>query len=111
MKHILGLGPQHISQTASHARTEIQAEWPKNDGHAAGHVLTAMLTDTFHHRERTAVSDGKTFAAPASDKELARRRAVEHGVSRKHGPAPGSSKPGGDSDGRSEERRGGEGGE
>src|SRR5712664_2694831 len=99
VKHILGFGAQHIGQPAGHARTEIEAERPENDGHAAGHVLASMLADPFHYGKRTAVSDCETLPAPAGNKELARRRAVEHGVAGKNVTAPGSSKPSGDGDG------------
>src|SRR5258708_35451942 len=51
MKHILGFGTQHISKPAGHAETEIKAEEPKNNDHAAGHVLASMLTDAIHHAE------------------------------------------------------------
>src|SRR5467141_339953 len=59
VKHILGFGTQHISQPAGHARTEIQAEGPEDDGHASGHVLTSMLADTFHYGKRAAVSEDR----------------------------------------------------
>src|SRR5712664_3481983 len=99
VKHILGFGTQHISEAAGHARTEIQAERPENDGHAAGHVLASVLADPFHYGKRTAISDSETLSAAAGNKELARRRAVQHGVAGKNVTAPGSSKPRGDGDG------------
>src|SRR5260370_26034986 len=99
VKHILGFGTQHISEAAGHARTEIQAERPENDGHAAGHVLASMLADPFHYGKRTAVADSETLPAAAGNKELAGRSAVEHGVAGKNVTAPGSSKPRGDADG------------
>ncbi len=88
VENILGFGTQDVSQPASHARTEIQAEGPEDDGHAAGHVFTTVLADTFHHGKRAAVSDRETFPAAAGNKELAGRRAIEHGVSGKNVAAP-----------------------
>src|ERR1700674_571944 len=98
LKHILGFGTQHISQPAGHARTKIQAERPEDDGHASGHVFAAVLADTFHYGERTAVSDSETFAASGGDKELAGRGTVEHGVAGKHVTAPRGGEPRGDGD-------------
>src|SRR6266852_6092998 len=88
VQDILSLGKQHVSQPAGHAGTEIQAERPEDDGHAAGHVFTTVLADTFHYGKRTAVSDRETFPAAAGNKELAGRRAIEHGVSGKNVAAP-----------------------
>src|SRR5258708_29772995 len=93
VKHILGFGTQHISEAAGHARTEIQAERPENDGHAAGHVLASMLADTFHHGKRTAVADSETLPAASGNKDVAGRRAVEHRGPSKNRTAPGSSSP------------------
>src|SRR5713101_7910236 len=99
VKHVLGFGTQHISEAARHARTEIQAERPENDGHATGHVLASMLADPFHYGKRTAVADSESLSAASGNKELAGRRTVEHGVAGKNVTAPGSSKPRGDGDG------------
>src|SRR5260370_460664 len=93
VKHILGFGTQHISEAAGHARTEIQAERPENDGHAAGHVLASVLADTFHYGKRATVADSETLPAAAGNKKLAGRRALQHGVAGKNVTAPGSSKP------------------
>src|SRR6267143_3129494 len=80
VEHILGFGAQHISQPAGHAGTEIQAEGPENEGHAAGHVLASMLADPFHYGKCAAVSDSETLSAASGNKELARCGTVEHGV-------------------------------
>jgi hypothetical protein len=47
-----------------------------------------MLANTFHYGKRTAVSDSETLPAPAGNKKLARRRAVQHGVAGKNVAAP-----------------------
>src|SRR5258708_21077225 len=88
VKHILGLGTQHISKPAGHARTEIQAEGSEDDGYAAGHVLTSMLANTFHYGKRTAVSDTQTLPPPAGNKKLARHPAGQHGLAGKNVAAP-----------------------
>src|SRR6266852_9199419 len=88
VENILGFGTQHISQPAGHARTEIQAERPQDDGHAAGHVFTTVLADTLHYSKRTTVSDSETLPTAAGNEELAGRRAIEHRVAGKHVAAP-----------------------
>src|SRR5260370_39014860 len=84
VKNILGFGTQHISQPARHARTEIQTERPKDNDHTAGHILAAVLANAFNYGERTAVPHGEAFPGPASDEELPRRGAAEHGVAGKN---------------------------
>src|SRR5207244_323294 len=99
VEHILGFGPQHISQPAGHTRTKIQTERPENDGHAARHVFTSVLADPFHDGKRAAVSDSETLSAPSCNKELARRGTVEHSVACKDVTTPCGSKSRSDGDG------------
>src|SRR5438309_1797994 len=96
VKHILGFGPRHISKAAGHAGTEIQAEWPENDGDAAGHILATVLADAFDYSKRAAVADREAFASAAGNEEVARSGAVENGVAGKNVPAPGSGEARGD---------------
>src|SRR5437660_12893070 len=81
VKHILGFGPRHISKAAGHAGTEIQAEWPENDGDAAGHILATVLADAFDYSKRADVADREAFARAAGNEELARSCSVQNGYS------------------------------
>src|SRR5260370_19710232 len=88
VEHVLGFRAQYISQSAGHPGTKIQAERPKDNGHAAGHLLASVLAHTFHDGESAAVANGKAFARPAGDEELAGRSAIEDRVAGKNVAAP-----------------------
>src|SRR5438034_1553139 len=65
VKHILGFGAQYVRESAGHAGAKIQAEWPEDDGDAAGHVFAAVLSDAFDDGKRAAVPDSKAFPGAA----------------------------------------------
>src|ERR1700751_3756997 len=74
----------HVRDTASHARPKIHSRRPKNDDHACGHVLTAMLADALDHRQSPAIPHCETFARPARNVQLARRRTIKYSVADQH---------------------------
>src|SRR5438309_10314316 len=98
VKHILGFGSRHIGEAAGHAGTEIQAEWPENDGDAAGHILATVLTDAFDDGKSAAVPDSEAFPRASGNEKLARGGTVEHSVASQNVPAPGSGEARGDRD-------------
>ena len=56
VNHIFGFGAQDVSQPAGHPGTEIEAERPEDYGDAAGHVLAAVLADTFDDSKSAAIA-------------------------------------------------------
>src|SRR5271154_588148 len=81
MENLVGLGTDDISETAGHARTEIEAQRTEDQYDASGHILAAMLANAFDDGESAAVAHGKAFAGAAGDIKLAGSRAVENGIS------------------------------
>src|SRR5215475_144871 len=68
VQHSLGFSPQNVRQAARHSGAKIQSDGPKNDGHAAGHILASVLANAFDDSQRAAVANGKTFPArPATN--------------------------------------------
>src|SRR5690606_38213368 len=53
---------EHIRAAAAHPGREVPARRTENDHASAGHVLTAMISDTLDHGSRPAISNGKTLA-------------------------------------------------
>ena len=66
---------------AGHAGSEVPTGRAQDHGSATGHVLAAMIADTFHHCHGTGVSDAEPLPDPPPDEGLARSRPVENYVS------------------------------
>uniref|UniRef100_A0A914Z101 Uncharacterized protein n=1 Tax=Panagrolaimus superbus TaxID=310955 RepID=A0A914Z101_9BILA len=71
---------QYVGQAAGEAGAEVQADLAQHQYHAIGHVLAAVVTGTFHHRQRAGVAHGETLTRAASGKQLATGGAVQAGV-------------------------------
>src|SRR5690606_16534891 len=70
-----------IRDAAAHPGREVPARRTENDHASAGHVLTAMISDTLDHGSRPAISNGKTLAGLTANIYLSARRPVERDVS------------------------------
>src|SRR5262249_29889760 len=84
VQHVLDFRTKDVSEATGHARAEIEAERAKDDGHAARHVLAAVLPDTFDNGQRSAIANSEAFPGASSDVKLAGSGAIENGVSDKH---------------------------
>ena len=76
----VAVGVEHIGDAAAHAGREVAPGPPEHDHPPAGHVLAAVIADTFDHDRRAAVADAETLAGHAADVALAAGRAVERDV-------------------------------
>ena len=63
--------------TTGHPSGEVAAGWPQDYHPAAGHVLAAVIADTFHHGICPAVAHAESFTGLSSDKNTAGSGAVK----------------------------------
>src|SRR5208282_5878893 len=80
---------QRINKATGHAGAKIVSRGSQNDHDAGGHILTTVLADALHHRQRAAIANGEPLARASGDVELAAGGAVEYGVPREHISSPG----------------------
>src|SRR5690606_33836304 len=62
------------------ARAEVLAGGSEDDHEATGHVLAAVIADTFDDRDRAGIAHAEAFARASSCEQVAAGGAVEHGV-------------------------------
>src|SRR5579883_2966714 len=84
VEQVAGFRAKEVGEASGHAGAEIQAERPKDQSNATGHVFAAMLANAFDDGESAAVANGETLTGAASDIELAGSGAIEHGVADKN---------------------------
>ena len=71
---------EHECNSAAHPRAEVSPDASEHDDGPTCHVLAAVIADSFHDRDRTAVTHGEALSSNSSEVRLPRRRAIEHGV-------------------------------
>src|SRR5438045_6022726 len=76
MQHIFRFGAENVRETASHARSKIEANWTQHQNDAARHVFAAVLANTFDDGESAAVANGKALTGAPRDKKLSRSCSV-----------------------------------
>ncbi len=72
----MGRGIEEVRDATGHPGGEVAANLAEYDDAAAGHVLAAVITDTFHDRSHPGVAHAESFADPPRRYTSPRRRAV-----------------------------------
>ncbi len=70
--------------TTTHTSREVTSGFTQHDYHTAGHVLAAVVTDTFHYGFYTRIADAEALAGHTTDVGIARSSAVESYVADDH---------------------------
>ena len=68
---------QYISDAARHSCGKIVAGSAKDNDSTAGHIFTAMLTDTFDNSHCAGIADTEAFSGDAVDKGSSAGGAVQ----------------------------------
>src|SRR5262245_18805668 len=76
---------EHICDTTAHAGGEVSPNSAKHDDDTAGHVLAAVVTDTFDDSNRAAVANRETFARRAGDERLTAHGTIQSRVANDDG--------------------------
>ena len=71
---------EDVGDAAAHAGGEVAAGAAEDHDGAAGHVLAAVVAQSFDDRHGAAVADGESLAGQAVDEDLAAGGAVEERV-------------------------------
>ena len=71
---------QNECNSTAHSSAEIAARAAEHDNGAAGHILAAVIADSFDHSDRAAVAHREALTRNAREKRLAGCRAIQHGV-------------------------------
>src|SRR5229473_4966011 len=71
---------EHVGDAAAHAGGEVSAGWTEHHHPPAGHVLAAVIADSLHDGNCTAVSDRESLSGAAAEEGAAAGRSVEDGV-------------------------------
>src|SRR2546423_2778323 len=76
---------EHERDPSAHPRPKIAPGAAEHDDGAPGHVLAAVVANSFDHCQRAAVADGEALACHTGEVRFPRGCAIQHGVADQHG--------------------------
>ena len=84
VQHVFCFRAKDLRKSSGHAGAKIQSERAKHEHDAAGHILATVLPDAFHHRERAAIANGKSFPGPPRYEKPPGRCAIQNRIANEH---------------------------